>query len=104
MLDLGRYKGFEWDKGNIDKSYEKHGITPKESEEIFLDENLQIGRDLEHSQKEKRYLALGKTFEKKILFVVFTLRSHKIRIVSTRRANLKERRNYAQKAKKSAKI
>ena len=25
MLKLDKYKSFEWDKGNIDKSYQKHG-------------------------------------------------------------------------------
>lgn len=94
MFALGKFKGFEWNKGNTDKSYKKHGITPKESEEIFLDENLQVSRDIEHSQTEKRFIALGKTFEKKILFIVFTLRKNKIRIISARKANLKERSKY----------
>lgn len=104
MPNLDKFKSFEWDKGNIDKSYEKHGITPKETEEIFLDENLWVSQDIKHSQTEKRYTALGKTFEKKILFVVFNLRKNKVRIISARIANPKERRKYGQKIKKSAKV
>ena len=104
MLDLGKFKSFEWDEGNIDKSCQKHGITPKESEEIFLDENLPVSRDIEHSQKEKRFIGLGKTLENKILSVVFTLRKDKIRIISARKANLKERRAYDQKNKKTTEI
>ena len=57
MGDTGKYKAFEWDKGNIDKSYQKHGITPNEAEEIFLDENLKISRDVKHSQKEERLIS-----------------------------------------------
>ena len=38
MLSLDQYTGFEWDKGNIDKSHQKHGITPNEAEESFLDD------------------------------------------------------------------
>ena len=103
-MELGKFKRFEWDKWNLDKSYQKHGITPKESEEIFLDENLKVSRDVEHSQIEKRFIALGKTFENKILFVAFTPRGNKIRIISARKANLKERRKYEQKTKKTTKI
>jgi len=45
MLDFGKIRGFQWDQGNIDKSYAKHGITPNEAEEILLDEDLQADPD-----------------------------------------------------------
>jgi uncharacterized DUF497 family protein len=35
MFDLAGIEGFEWDKANRDKSYQKHRITPAEAEEIF---------------------------------------------------------------------
>ena len=94
MLDLKKYAGFEWDKGNIDKNIEKHGITLKGAEEFFLDENLLLIEDIDHSQKEKRYIAIGKTVQSKILFAAFTIRKNKIRIISVRKANKKERRQY----------
>lgn len=94
MIDLSKFKSFQWDKWNIDKSYEKHKITANESEEIFLDENLQVIKDVKHSQKEARFIAIGKTSENKILFAVFTLRKIKIRIISVRKANKKERSKY----------
>lgn len=102
MIDWGKIKRFEWDKGNIDKSYQKHSITPNQSEEIFLDKELKIVRDVRHSQKEARYIALGKTFEKKTLFIVFVIRKNKIRIISARKANEKERRKYETKIKKNS--
>lgn len=104
MIDLGKIKGFEWDKANIDKSYKKHGITPNQAEEIFLDEDLKIIRDIKHSQKEARFIALGQNFEKKLLFIVFTLRKDKIRIISARPMNKKERRIYEKKIKENSKI
>ena len=94
MRDLGKYIKFDWDKGNIDKSYQKHDISPNETEEIFLDDNLKILRDIKHSQKEGRLIALGKTFTNKKLFVVFTVRGEKVRIISARPMNKKERRHY----------
>ena len=58
MLDLDKIKEFEWDKGNIDKSYEKHGITPGKTEEVFLDENLKVVKNIKHSQKKRNVLLL----------------------------------------------
>ncbi len=97
VIDLTKTTGFEWNKGNIDKSYQKHNITPNEAEEVFLDENILLLEDIKHSQTEERFEAIGKTFKAKILFVAFTVRDSKIRIVSARTANKKERRLYEQK-------
>jgi len=97
MLKLNKYKSFEWDKGNIDKSYKKHGITPKEAEEAFVDEKAIILKDIKHSKKEKRYLLLGRSVENKILLVAFTLRDARIRIISARIANKKEKGRYVKK-------
>ena len=90
MIDLSKILGFEWDKGNIDKSYKKHGINPNETEEIFLDENVKIEKDVKHQQQEERFIAIGKTTEEKLLFVIFTIRIDMIRIISGRKANKKE--------------
>lgn len=94
MIDLKRIIGFEWDKGNLDKSYLKHGISPREAEESFLDIKLLLQEDIKHSEKEERTIAIGKTEKNKILFSIFTVRENKIRIISTRKANKKERKQY----------
>lgn len=98
MIDLSKITGFEWDKGNIDKSYTKHGITPNEAEEVFIDENIWFQDDFNHLQKEERFTAIGKTSQEHVLFVAFTVRGTKIRIISARKANIKERREYEKKA------
>ncbi len=92
---------FEWDQGNFDKSYEKHGITQKEAEEIFISERLYVKRDIKHSQKEERFIALGDSSEGLKLFVIFTIRKDKIRIISARRMHQKEVEKY-EKAKKDS--
>lgn len=97
MIDLNKITGFEWDKGNFDKSYQKHGITPNEAEEVFLDENMLYLEDIEHSKQEERFEAIGKIIVGNILFLAFTIRKDKIRIISARKANKKERRQYEQK-------
>jgi uncharacterized DUF497 family protein len=100
---LPKILAFEWDEGNVDRSYEKHGILPKEAEEVFISEELYVLPDKKHSITEKRHIALGKTQEGKNLFVVFTLKDKKIRIISARRMHRKEVLKY-EKAKKHTKI
>lgn len=103
MQVRGRVVKFEWDKWNIDKIYLKHRITHKEAEEIFINDDSYVFSDVKHSQKEERFIILGKTLEKKNFFVVFTMRGDKVRIVSARKMHKKEVEKY-EKAKKNTKI
>ncbi len=81
---------FEWDKGNIGKN-KKHNIEDKEAEEVFLDEGKVIFKDKIHStDDEERFIILGKTKKNKLLYLVFTKRTKKIRIISARKINKKE--------------
>lgn len=91
---------FQWDKGNSEKN-KKHNVEDKESEEVFFDQNRHIFRDHIHSNGEERFRILGKTNEERLLFVVFTKRNKKIRIISARDTNKKERRLYEEKIKAS---
>lgn len=93
-------KAFEfiWDKGNIDKNWEKHGVANKESEEAFFDEAKVIYKDVFHSRVEERFILLGKTKENRLLYVVYTIRREKIRIISARDINNKERKFYEKNA------
>lgn len=86
--------GFDWDKGNIDKNLVKHKISNTESEEIFGNRPLKIFEDIKHSFLEKRFLAYGITSRKRRLTIVFSLRNKKIRIISARDMNKKERGEY----------
>ena len=88
---------FEWDEANKEKNWVKHRVMWKECEEIFTNEPLDIAPDPLHSQKEMRYAALGKTNSGRLLFVVFTTRQGKIRIISARNQDNKERRQYESK-------
>jgi len=94
-------EGFDWDKGNIDKSKQKHGVTAKECEEIFFNQPLLINFDLKHSDKENRFQALGRTDRDRRLFLVFTIRNKLIRVISARDQSREERKHY-EKAKRTA--
>lgn len=88
---------FNWDKGNIDKNWRKHKVHFKEAEEVFFSKPLKIFKDIKHSQKEDRFVALGVTNKKRSLSLVFAIRSGKIRIVSARNQSKKERRLYEER-------
>lgn len=86
--------GFEWDKGNQNKNFFKHHVTDEECEEIFFDDKKRILKDIIHSSREDRYVLIGKTKKNRILFIVFTIRKDKIRVISARDLNKKERKLY----------
>lgn len=89
---------FEWDSGNRGKNVRQHGVTDEESEGVFFDPGKKILKDTVHSGNEARYILIGQTRQSRILFTVFTIRKKKIRIISSRSMNKKERHLYEKKA------
>lgn len=89
-FDLSTIEGFEWDKGNLEH-IKRHGVDYKECEEMFSNKPLLISEDLAHSQAEERFRVLGRTNNKRSLYLVFTVRGKNIRVVSARDQNKKER-------------
>ena len=86
--------GFEWDEGNKDKNWIKHKVTSSECEQIFFNQPLIVNLDEKHSNTEIRFYALGHTDLSRKLFIVFTVRNKKIRIISARDMSKKERKIY----------
>jgi uncharacterized DUF497 family protein len=84
---------FEWDKGNIEKN-KKHKVEDREVEEIFFDEGKVVLKDKIHSGAEERFIILGVTKKKRLLYIAFTKRSKRIRIISARDINKKEKHLY----------
>jgi uncharacterized protein len=102
-VNLSKVEGFDWDKDNQSKSLEKHGIMPLETEEVFFNFYV-VFPDQRHSVIEPRYGMYGKTNEGKILFIAFTIRGRRARVISARPASKKERNFYEKTFKKIAKI
>jgi uncharacterized protein len=96
MIVWAQITGFEWDEGNSRKNEEKHGVSQSEAEQIFFNEPLLVLEDGKHSQREVRYHALGKTDDRRLLHVTYTLRGSGtlIRIISARDMHRKERAIY----------
>ena len=97
MWPVEKITGFEWDRGNEQKNA-KHGVSPAEAEQVFLNEPLLVLEDLKHSEAEQRFHVLGQTSEGRLLHLTFTIRIGKIRIISARDMHRKERTVYEQEA------
>ena len=87
---------FEWDSYNQTKIRLRQNIIPEEAEQACFSRNAVIF-DTKHSSAEQRYQLIGFSGVGRMLFIVFTIRKNKIRIISARSASKKERANYAKK-------
>ena len=92
------YMKFEWDDGKNKENFKKHGVSFEEAASIFLNKIMEEP-DLDHSENEDRYKAVGISVYLRELLVVYCIREkigvEKItRIISARKANEEERRKY----------
>jgi len=98
MTDLDQITGFEWDDGNSRKSADKHDVSQAEAESIFFNDPLIVVEDLKHSETERRFHALGRTAQDRLLHITFALRQNgtMVRVISARDMHRKERKVYEQ--------
>lgn len=89
-FDFSNIEGFEWDKGNLEH-IKKHNVKAKECEEVFFNKPRLLNKDEAHSKVEERSQILGITNQGRFIFLAFTIRNNKIRAVSARNQNKKER-------------
>lgn len=85
---------FEWDAGNAEKNWLRHRVSQAECEQVFFNLPLVTAEDELHSEAEHRLYALGQTDAGRLLFVVYTLRTDKVRVISAREMTPRERREY----------
>ena len=93
---LKRLVGFDWDEGNLEKC-QKHGVPVGEIEMVLMSDPA-VAPDLKHSAKEDRFIAVGRNWGGRPLFVAFTVRErdgHRfVRPVSARYMHEKEVKRY----------
>jgi hypothetical protein len=95
---------FDWDEGNVTKSWKKHRVSLLECEQVFFNCPLVVAEDSPHSAQEGRFYALGLTDTARGLFVVFTIRRNLIRVISARDMSRKERRTYEKEIQSAPEI
>lgn len=92
---------FEWDSGNTYKNVIKHGVQVLEVEEVFYSGSaLPLGIQIRPKTSEQRLGIIGTTFSGRFLQVVFTIREGRVRPISARPANTKEKRQYEESLRK----
>lgn len=85
---------FEWDPDKASGNLSRHGVSFAEAQTVFLDPLALDGPDPDHSMREERALVVGRSFQGRLLVVVFTERNGAIRIISAREATRGERKAY----------
>lgn len=91
---------FIWDEANI-LHIARHNVLPEEAEDAFFDTDNILDEDSKHSTIEERFIIIGKTQTGRILYQVFTIREHKIRVISSRDINRKEIHLYEKETRRS---
>jgi uncharacterized protein len=89
---------FEWDDQKSQSNASKHGVTFDEAMTVFSDPLTSTIYDPDHSDDEDRYISLGMSSEGRLLVVSFTDREDRIRTISARAANRRERKQYEEDA------
>ena len=92
---------FEWDERKNIVNRRKHGVSFEEAQTAFFDENAIDYPDPDHSDKEDRFLLLGRSYQLRVLVICHCFRAKRdvIRLISARKATRKERRAYARRGK-----
>ena len=86
---------FEWDDGNRDKNWLKHGVSAAETEVVFFDADKKLAKDIIHStDDEQHFILLGNTRLGRLLFIVFTVRNRNVQVISARDMKNTERPLY----------
>ena len=85
---------FEWDEDKNASTMRNRGISFDEAKTIFRDPNSITIFDNLHSQNEDRFIDIGRSERRRLLVVVYTERNGSIRIISCRKAEPVEQRQY----------
>ena len=86
---------FEWDDGKSDACLVHRGFDFAYAIRAFLDDDRIVDRDRRWDYGEDRYRLLG-AIEGRLFVVIFTMRGSAMRIISARKANGREVREYEQ--------
>lgn len=84
---------FEWDENKNHANRQRHGIAFEEAQEIFGG-LLFTAPDMRMEYGEERFISIGLIAKTVVIVVIHTDRNGKVRIISARKANRKERQAY----------
>jgi uncharacterized DUF497 family protein len=88
---------FEWDPAKAEQNLTKHGVTFDYATRAFLDPDRIDTEDLRRDYKEERRIAIARIGDR-VFAIAYTLREDILRLISARRANPREQRQYYDEA------
>jgi uncharacterized protein len=83
----------EWDPHKANINLKKHGVSFSDAEAVLFDPNALSFEDLA-AQGEQRFIVIGMDHLWRLLVVIYTERSDRIRLISARPATRSERLKY----------
>lgn len=86
---------YEWDETKNQANLDKHGLSFYDAEAVFAGDVMTVA-DQRKDYGEPRFAALG-TLAGRVVFIAYTLRTHKVRIISMRKANEREQKIYQER-------
>jgi uncharacterized DUF497 family protein len=90
---------FEWDENKRRRNLERHGVDFADILPLFGQEAI-IFEDDRKDYGERRYILLGE-LHGQFFQVAFTVRETRVRLISARRGNQRERRIYEQEKREA---
>lgn len=90
-------EGLQWDEGNSEKTWARPEVSQAECEQLFLNRPIVVTFDDNHSNLERRFVALGRADSGRRQTVVFTVRGSLLRVISSRPMSRRERGIYAKR-------
>jgi len=86
---------FEWDPKKAASNLQKHGVDFADATGVLFDEFALTIPD--ESSEEERFVTIGADPLNRLLVVVYTWRGKSIRIISARKADPSERKQYEER-------
>jgi len=84
---------FEWDDAKAARNWRDHGVTFRSARAVFDDLRALDRPDDGQDETEDRFATIGMV-EGRLLLVAYTMRAHRIRMISARLADPFERQSY----------
>ena len=93
---------FKWDQRNNAANKRKHGVSFEEARTVFYDDRALLLEYVDEEHDEDRFVLLGLSAGLRTLVVCHCYREEDslIRIISARKANREERRDYERRWKR----
>ncbi len=89
---------FEWDENKAASNQVKHCVSFEEAKSVFADSLGRLMADPDSSENEERFILMGLSSQFRLLIVCHCERSgNSIRIISARKAENFERKQYEEK-------